>query len=112
MTGDRIRLGMLGALLLATAWQAQTHAAVPRAAAGVRLQDAGADIPLSGGTLSLRLISGNVLHVHFIPATGATPPTVVMAPHADAATTSVVASRQGSDLQLCGGRFRIALDET
>jgi alpha-glucosidase len=112
MKGNRIRLGMLGALLLATAWQAQTHAAVPRAAAGVRLRDAGADIRLSGGTLSLRLIGGNVLHVHFIPATGATPPTLVMAPRADAATTSVVASRQGSDLLLCGGRFRIALDET
>ena len=72
MTGDRIRLGILGALLLATGWQAQTHAAVPLAA-DVRLQDAGADIRLSGGTLSLRLISGNVLHVHFIPATGAMP---------------------------------------
>jgi alpha-glucosidase len=116
MTGDRIRLNLLGALLLATVWQTRTQAAVPRAAAGtpsdVQLRDAGADLRLSGGTLSLRLIGGNVLHLHFIPRTGATPPTLVMAPNSTApSATSVVASRRGSDLLLRGGQLRIAVDE-
>ena len=116
MTKDRTRLGMLGALLVATAWQAQTHAAVARATAsaakGVQLRDTGADIRLSGGRLSLRLMDGNVLHVHFIPAAGATPPALVMQPRATAAApTPVVASRQGGDLLLRGGRLRIAVDE-
>ena len=116
-----MRLGMLGALLLATAWQAQTHAAAQRAGAGTRpgagapagmqIQDTGADIRLSGGRLSLRVTGGDILHVHFIPASGATPPTLVMAPGAAGTPlTAVVASRQGGDLLLRGGRLRIALD--
>ena len=116
MTGDRIRLGVLGALLLGCVWQPQAHAAVPRTAAGtqadVELRDGGADLGLAGGTLSLRVIGGNVLHVHFIPAAGATPATLVMAPQATApANTPVAASRQGEDLQLRGGQLRVALDE-
>lgn len=117
MAGDRIRLGMLGALLLATAaWQAQTHAAVQQAAAGTRegvqLRDGGADLPLAGGTLSLRLIGENVLQVHFIPSGGATAPALVMAPHAaDLSSTSVTASRQGGDLILRGGQLRVVIDE-
>jgi alpha-glucosidase len=115
MTGDRIRLRVLGALLLATAWQAPTHAAVPRpaidASTGVQLRQAGADIRLSGGTLALRLMGDNVLRMHFVPATGATPPSLVMAPHATGlASTRVVAARQGPDLLLRGGRLRLALD--
>ena len=76
-------------------------------------QGEGADVRLSGGTLSLRLIGGSVLHVHFIPHTGATPPTLVMAPRAtdDAHETSVDASQQGSDLMLRNGRLRAALDQ-
>ncbi|MDE2051912.1 MAG: glycoside hydrolase family 31 protein, partial [Gammaproteobacteria bacterium] len=117
MTGDRVRLGMLGALLLAVAWAPRTHAAVAQTAAGagagVQLRDGGADLPLSGGTLSLRLIGGDVLHVHFIPRGGATPPTLVMAPHATGgpSATSVAASRQGSDLTLREGQLRVAVDE-
>jgi alpha-glucosidase len=117
MTGDRIRLGLVGALLLALAWQAQAQAAAPRTTAGtrpaVRLRDGGADLRLSGGTLSLRLIGGNVLHVHFVPATGPTPPTLVMAPHpaAPAASETVVASRQGRDLMLRGGQLRVGIDD-
>jgi alpha-glucosidase (family GH31 glycosyl hydrolase) len=111
-----MRLGMLGALLLTTAWQARTYAAVSRAAAlasaDVQVRDSGADIRLSDGRLSLRLIDGNVLRVHFIPAAGATSPALVMAPRAaDMAATPVVASRQGGDLLLRGGALRIALDE-
>ncbi|MDE2451483.1 MAG: glycoside hydrolase family 31 protein [Gammaproteobacteria bacterium] len=95
----------------------QTHAAIPRAAAGARagvqLRDGGADIRMSGGTLSLRLIGGNVLHLHFIPGTGATSPTLVMAPHTNgrSAEASVVASRRGSDLMLREGQLRVGLDE-
>jgi alpha-glucosidase len=116
MTGHRVRLGMLGALLIATGWAYQAPAAVPRAAAvsttRVRLRDGGADLRLSGGTLSLRVIDGNVLHVHFIPAAGATPPALVMAPRrAGGATTAVVASRRRGDLMLRGGRLWMALDE-
>ncbi len=117
MTGAWFRQGVLGALMLATAWQAQTRAAVPQPAAAsrakVQLTDGGADAYLSGGTLSLRLIGGNVVHVHFIPETGATPPTLVMAPHsiAPALEASVIASRHGGDLMLRQGRLRIALDE-
>ncbi|HEY7888104.1 MAG TPA: TIM-barrel domain-containing protein [Steroidobacteraceae bacterium] len=115
MTGDRVRLGMLGVLLLVTAWQARTLAAVPRATtntpAGVQVLDTGADIPLSGGRLSLRLISDNVLHIHFIPAAGATPPTLVMAPGATGTSaTPVAASRHGGDLLLNGGRLRFGVD--
>ena len=114
-----MRLGMLGALLLLAGWQPQTHAAVPRAAAGtpkgVQLRDGGADIRVAGGSLSLRLIADNVLRVHFLPAAGATPPTLVMAPRTappspDAAATALTASRHGGDLLLRGGRLRIALD--
>ena len=114
MTGNRIRARVLGALLLAGLWQAQTHAAVPRAPAGasasVQIRAAGADIPLAGGTLSLRLIGGNVLRVHFIPATGATPADLVMAPKITGlGSPPVIASRHGRDLLLRGGRLRIAL---
>src|SRR5581483_10125417 len=130
MTGDRIRLGVLGALLLGCVWRPQAHAAVPRTAAvtrpDVELRGGGADLGLAGGTLSLRVLGGNVLHVHFIPAAGATPPTLVMAPQASTpadttlvmapqatapASTPVAASRQGEDLQLRGGQLRVALDE-
>ncbi|HEX8756162.1 MAG TPA: TIM-barrel domain-containing protein [Steroidobacteraceae bacterium] len=117
MTGDRIRLGVLGVLLLAAAWQPQAHAAVPRSEAGTRARvqsrQGGADLRLSGGTLSLRLISGNVLHLHFIPHTGATPPTLVMAPHPTAPSeTPVVASRHGGDLLLRAGQLRVAVNES
>src|SRR5512146_859343 len=108
MTGDRIRLGVLGMLLLAATWQAQAQAAAPRAATGtgtdVQLRDGGGDLRLAGGRLSLRLIGGNVLRVHFIPRTGATPPTLVMAPHSGGpSATSLVARRRGRDLLLRGG---------
>jgi alpha-glucosidase len=106
MTGERIRLGLLGALLLSGAWQAQTYAAVPRTGAGtqpdVQLRNGEADLHLAGGTLSLGVIGGNVLHVHFIP---------VMAPPPGPSNTAVAASRQGSDVQLRGGQLRVALDE-
>ena len=110
-----MRLGILGALLLATTWQVQTHAAVPRATASavrdVPLRDGSADIRVSGGRLSLSLIYGNVLRVHFIPAAGATPPALVMAPGtAGSPSTPVVASRHGRHLLLGGGRLRIVLD--
>src|SRR5215469_17168913 len=119
MIGDRMRQCALCALLLAAAWRTPAcgaGAAVPRAAAsaakGVQLQDAGADIRLSGGNLSLRLMDGNILHVHFIPAAGATPPTLVMAPGAaGTSSTPVVATRQGADPLLRGGQLRIALDQ-
>jgi alpha-glucosidase len=123
MTGNRIRLGILGTLLLAAAWQPQTcaaaavRAAEPRQAAGalardVQLRNDGADIPLAGGTLSLRLLMGDVLRLHFIPRTGATSPTLVMAPNTTASSRgSVVATRRGTDLQLRGGRLRVAIHE-
>ena len=115
MTGDRVRLGMLAVLLLAAGGQAHAHAAAAYGATGgstaVRIEHAGADVPLAGGMLSLHLIDGNVLHVHYIPAAGATSPTLVMSPRArDATATAVVASRHGSDLVLRGGRLRISLD--
>ena len=115
MTGDRIRLRVLGAMLLATLWQAQAHAAAPRAAAGasasVQLRRAGADVRLAGGTLSLRLLSANVLRVHFVPASGPTPPDLVMAPQITGLSSPrAVANRHGRDLLLRGGRLRVALD--
>lgn len=114
MAGDRIRLRVLGALLLAIVGQTQTRAAVPWDLAGtssVQLRSAGADIRLSGGTLALRVMGSNVLHVHFVPGRGATPPTLVMAPRGGALpATSVVAHRQGRELLLTGGSLRIALD--
>ena len=114
MTGDRVRAGLLGALLLAAA--SQTHAAVPQAAVGTRtgaqLRNGGADLRLSGGTLSLHLIGDNMVHIHFIPRTGATPPTLVMAPHTTGSSeTRALVSRQGGDLQLHGGKIRITVDE-
>jgi alpha-glucosidase len=115
MTGHRARLSALGALLLAAGGQAlaQTgaHAAADTPKA-VSLRPAGADWRVAGGTLSLRLIDGNVLHVHFIPASGATPPTLVLAPGtSDAVAATVVVSRQGRSLILRGGRLRIALNQ-
>jgi alpha-glucosidase (family GH31 glycosyl hydrolase) len=78
----------------------------------VQLRQGGADLRLSGGTLSLRLIGGNVLRLHFVPKTGETPPTLVMAPRgADSSGTSVVAARRGKDLLLRGGELRVAIDE-
>jgi len=75
------------------------------------MRDGGAELRLPGGALSLRLIGGNVLHVHFIPRTGATPSTLVMAPDAAApSATSVVASRYGSELLLRTGKLRVTLD--
>lgn len=111
-----MRLGVLGMFLLATAWLPRTHAAVPRAEGGTQaraqLRDGGADLRLSGGTLSLRIIRGNVLHVHFIPRTGATPPKLVMAPHPSGSPgTPVVANRRGSDLLLLTGQLRVAVDQ-
>ena len=66
---------------------------------------------MAGGTLSLRLLDGNVLHVHFVPATGVTPRTLVMAPHAAGSSgTPVAASRQGRALLLRAGQLRAAVD--
>jgi alpha-glucosidase len=119
MTGERIRLGIFGMLLLTSCWQVQTHAATPTAMAGaaseprrgVQLRDGGVDVPLSGGVLSLRFIGNDVLRVHFVPRTGATPPTLVMAPQATGLSeASVVAGRQGRGLLLRGGRLRVTLD--
>jgi alpha-glucosidase len=130
MTGHRARLGVLCASLLATGWgwQSQAHAsgrqsqgdaamstakegAQAAAEAGAHLQDTGATIRVAGGTLSLRLMGGNVLRVHFIPTTGATPAALVMAPGAsDLSSTPALASRHGSDLLLRGGQLRVALD--
>jgi len=110
MTGHRARLGALGALLLVTGGQALAHTAADTPNA-VRLRPTGADWHLSGGTLSLRVIDGNVLHVHFVPASGATPPTLVMAPRSHPAATRMVAGRQGRNVILRGGRLRVALDE-
>ncbi len=116
--------GALGALLAVTALQPHAHAAVrpaqaraalPRASAvaptGVESRKSGADVHWAGGTLSLRLMGGNVLHVHFIPGSGATPAALVMAPQVTGlSSTPVVASRRGRDLLLRGGRLRIAFD--
>ncbi len=119
MTGPRARLGVLGASLLAMGWglQAQAHVsggqahAQAAAEAGVHLRDAGADIHVAGGTLSLRVMGGNVLHVHFIPRSGPTPAALVMAPRiTDLPLTPMLAGRQGRDLLLHGGRLRVALD--
>lgn len=117
MTGDRLRLGLLAAFLLATAWQAPTQAAVPRATASSRmslqLRDGGADVRMSDGTLSLRLIGGNVLRVHFVPETGATRPALVLAPEGVGSDSkaSVVARRQGNHLVLRNSQLRVTLDE-
>ncbi|HEX4267307.1 MAG TPA: TIM-barrel domain-containing protein [Steroidobacteraceae bacterium] len=116
MIRDRIPLGVLGVLLLAVGWRDPAQAAMPRATAGtqpaVQLREGGADLRLSGGTLSLRLIGGNILRMHFVPRSGATPPTLVMTPHATRPSeTSVVANRQGHELMLREGQLRVALKE-
>lgn len=117
MTGDRLRLRVLGAALLAAAWQASALAATPpaplRAPADVQLRHAGADVPLAGGTLSLRFVGANVLRVHFIPAIGATPAGLVMAPQVTGlAPPAVRATRQRQALALQGGRLRVVLDRS
>ena len=79
---------------------------------GVQALASGADIQLSDGRLSLRMIDGNVLHVHFFPTTGATPPALVMTPSATGiSATSVVASRQRRGLLLRGGALRIEIEQ-
>jgi alpha-glucosidase len=117
MTGDRIRLRLLGAALLAILWQAQAHAAAARApmrpSMAVQPRHSGADIHLAGGTLSLRLVGENVLRVHFLPATGATPPSLVMSPHTTGLMSpGVTATRQGHELLLRGGHLRVVLDRS
>jgi len=110
MSGVKNRFGALGALLLAAAWHGHAYAEVR-----ARLLPSGMDVPLAAGTLSLRLIGGNVLHLHYVPATGATPPALVMAPVTGApplASTPVVAGRHRGDVTLRGGDLRIALDES
>jgi alpha-glucosidase len=78
----------------------------------VQLRDGAADIRLAGGTLSLRLMGANVLRVHFIPKTGATPPTLAMAPTGTGHTgIPFAASRRSSGLLLRGGELRVAIDE-
>ena len=79
----------------------------------VRLRASAADVRLVGGTLSLRLIGGNALHVHFIPAAGATPPTLVMAPHhtGHPFEAAVMTGGQGGHRTLRHGQLRVALDE-
>jgi alpha-glucosidase len=116
MTGDRFRLGMLAAWVLAAGSLPQAHAAIPRAPAEmpatVRLRHAGADLRVAGGTLSLRVIGGDILHVHFVPAAGATAPTLVMARKAGGAPEiAVAAHRQRHELLLRAGRLSVALDE-
>jgi alpha-glucosidase len=133
MSGNRTHLRMFAAFLLTGALQAQTHAAVRPAAAGTRpavrsadvrptperteakaqAREDEADLRLAGGTLSLRLISGNVLRVHFIPERGATAPTLVMAPHSTgpAPETPVVADRRGGNLMLHDGQLRVTFDK-
>jgi alpha-glucosidase (family GH31 glycosyl hydrolase) len=116
MRGDRTRLGLLGVLLVAAALQSRTHAATPPTAIAARaeaqLRDGGADLPVAGGTLSLRLIGGNVVHVHFVPRAGATPPTLVMAPHPTGlSATDVIADRRGTHFLLRQGQLHLVFDE-
>lgn len=111
MTADRL---WLGAALLATAWQAHAAAqAAPGTRLAVQVRPGGADLRVSGDTFALRLIAGNVLRVHFIPATGVTAPTLVMAPTAPAASSGppVAASRDGGGLTLRQGQLRVVWDE-
>ena len=79
----------------------------------VRPRESAAEVRLAGGTLSLHLMGGNVLHVHFIPATGTTPPTLVRVPQSTspALEATVVPSRQGGEQLLRQGQLRVALDE-
>ncbi|HUA25133.1 MAG TPA: TIM-barrel domain-containing protein [Steroidobacteraceae bacterium] len=137
MTGNRIRLRMFAALLVAGALQAQTHAAARPAVAGTRaevrsaavrppaastqpeapaheaqVRKDGADLRLAGGTLSLRLLGDNTLCVHFVPDAGSTPPTLVMAPHpaGPGPETAVIADRRGGDLTLHHRQLRVVFD--
>ena len=116
MTGNRARMGFLGVLMLATAWQARTQAAAPRitarAKAMVEVRKEGADIRLSGGTLALSLLGDDIVRLHFIPKSGSTPQTLVMAPRGSGpAATPVAASRKGGTLVLRGAHLRIAIDK-
>ena len=127
MAGDRARLGVLGASLLAMgwAWQTQAHTAdshaqaevmAPKttagASAGPSAPDGGTDIRVAGGTLSLRIMGSNVLHVHFIPKSGATAAALVMAPHAAGLSpTEALVSRHGNDLTLSGGGLHVVVDQ-
>jgi alpha-glucosidase len=104
----RLTPALVGAAF--TFFAASAGAATPARPAQIR--EDGADLRLAGGTLSLRLLGGNVLRVHFIPESGASPPTLVMAPHsADPARgIPVAASQRGGDLMLHDGQLRVGFD--
>lgn len=69
-------------------------------------------VRLDRGVLELTLVEDDVLRVHFIPASGATPPTLVMSPGVNGtATTAPVVRQHGKVALLRGGQLRAALDE-
>ena len=62
--------------------------------------------------MSLRLMGTNVLRMHFTPAAGATPPTLVMNPQTSPPSTPpAVARLKGRDVELRGTRLRVTIDE-
>ncbi|HEX5459740.1 MAG TPA: TIM-barrel domain-containing protein [Steroidobacteraceae bacterium] len=61
--------------------------------------------------MSLRLVGDNVLHIHFIPTTGASPSTLVMAPDATGPSgTTVATNPQGTETTPGKGQLRVAVD--
>ena len=65
-------------------------------------------VRLDRGVLELTLVEDDVLRVHFIPASGATPPTLVMSPGVNGTATTAPVVRQHGKVALLRGGQRIA----
>jgi alpha-glucosidase len=71
----------------------------------------GADIHMDSGTLKLRMVRANVLHVHFLPDGTRTAPTLVMAPDAPGANAhGIDVEHEGDRLVLRSSAVRVTVD--
>ncbi len=71
----------------------------------------GADVALAGGSLQLTLVRSNVLRVHFLPDGHASPPALVMSPHAPRTAAGPVSIRRsGGELVLESRTMRVVFD--
>lgn len=86
-------------------------ATAPKAPAAVQVRRDGLDLHLENATVELRLVRGDVLHVHYRSGGCATPPTLVMAPDAPrAAASPVTVDHHGDTYTLTGTTLRAVLD--
>ena len=77
-------------------------------AAVAQLQNVGRDslqLALGDGSVSLQLVAPGVLHVHYLPKSGATPASLVMAPHAATPAFQPQVQRNGDTVTLRSDRL-------